>query len=196
MRLVALGAAAALGSAPNACGFPDMAAPALAEAFSVSRSAGPLYRSPREQRAGLPAQSSSEAGPAAGGDGPYGKRGVALLGAGADDEAHGPATAAILNRPTIVLAVGLGVGAALTAGIAYAIRQDFCAGHRGRNPHRDASAFGGTPYGALKAPTSRRAGTAVKKVVSWADLRDGSFAEMNSARQPTRQQATAACASA
>jgi len=196
MRLVALGAAAALGSAPSACGFPDMAASALGEAFSVSRAAGPLYRPPREQRAGLPDQLPSEVGPAAGGDGPHGKLGVALLGAGADDEAHGPTSVPLRSRSTVVLAAALGVGAALTAGIACAIRQDFCACHRGRNPHRDASAFGGTAYGALKRPTSQRAGTAVKKVVSWADLCDGSLAEMNSARQQTRQQATAACTSA
>lgn len=182
MRLVALGAAAALGSAPCACGFPDMAAPALAEALSSSWAAGTV-------------------GPAASGDRPRGKRSVALLGAGADDEvpatatkAHVPAAAPLLHRHAVALAAALGVGAALTLGMVCVFRQEFCTGHRGRNPHRDASPFGAIPYGALKRPTSQRAG--IKKVVSWADLCDGSLAEMNSSRHSARQQATAACASA
>jgi hypothetical protein len=195
MRLAALGAVAALRGAPSACGFPDAAASGLAEAFSLSRSAGPLHRPPREQRAGLP----SEAGPTAGGDRSREKHSVALLEASAGHEASGTAASPILARPELVLAVALVVGILLTVGITFAIRlmhPDFCGGHRGRNPHRDASALGGNSYGALKRPTSHRAGAAVKKVVSWADLRDGCLAEMDSERQLNRQQATAACASA
>lgn len=199
MRLAALGAAAALGGAPSACGFPDAAASGLAEAFSLSRSAGLVYRPPREQKAELPVRLSSEAGPTAGGDQPRGKHSVALLGVSAGHEASGTAASPILARPEIVLAASLVVGVVLTVGITFAIRllhPDFCGGHRGRTPHRDAPALGGNSYGALKRPTSHRPGAAVKKVVSWADLRDGCLAEMDSERHLNRQQATAACASA